>query len=157
MLRLAGMLYILIFLPSCAGTSHQREQSPTPTYAEVMTFESFSSVPLGSRKADLVNKFGAFKTEINRPEFPDTSFWILRDPRTGFQKGALTFENRSETLTAKLWLISDEDPEKTIDVAKSRFKTARFSLIDLPSENPHLLYGTRLLADEKAGISMEVN
>ncbi|MBI2606393.1 MAG: hypothetical protein HYW49_09965 [Deltaproteobacteria bacterium] len=122
-----------------------------------MTFDRFASIPLGVNKNVLEENYGSFKTEMTNPNVPGETYWILRDPRTGYQKAALTFDDRTQSLVTKLWVVGAEEAEQEPETARKRFKTAHFILIDLPSDNPHLLYGEKLLVDEKNGITIEID
>lgn len=152
MFRGTTVLLLGISLASCAGPTAK----PVPSYEEIVNFDQFAAIPLGKAKGALAASFGPFKTEISNPTTSEETYWIVRNPRTGYQKAALTFDERTQSLVAKVWIVNTGEPEQVPEFARARFGLARFVLKDLPSDNPHVLYGEKLLIDEKEGISIEI-
>ncbi|MBI2606396.1 MAG: hypothetical protein HYW49_09980 [Deltaproteobacteria bacterium] len=157
MFRNAAFLLLVISITACAGRSAKSVISPEGAFDEIMKFDRFAAIQLGATKSALVASFDSFKTEMSNPTTSEETYWILRDPRTGYQKAALTFDEHTQSLVGKIWIVREGEPERAQNVARARFTQATFVTRDLPSRNPHLLYGDRILTDEKSGITMEIS
>lgn len=157
MFRNAILLLLAMPLASCAGRVAGPAVSSQKSFVEVVNFAQIAAIPLGTAKSALSASIGAFRTEVSNPTTSEETYWILRDPGTGYQKAALTFNERTQSLVGKIWIVSEGEPERAQNIARAHFMHGKFVMRDLPSRNPHLLYGERILTDEKTGISMEIS
>ena len=117
------------------------------------TFSSIAALRVKeTSQADASKIFGEPTKKIQSVHLPETA-WIYNDSKTGHQRLSLVFD-KSGKLFSILWLVTENDPEINIEVAKEKFPAANFLAKDAVWINPHAAPDERFYTDTDKGINI---
>ncbi|MBI2605132.1 MAG: hypothetical protein HYW49_03520 [Deltaproteobacteria bacterium] len=141
---------------ACSHPNPQNTDSGRP-----LRFETIEQFAIGrTSQEDAIRGIGqpdrTFSLEIeNKVVWIYLVEWNFTGGKAEVPRATLTFDAKSGTLQSKSWDVYEGEREKTLDGARSRFKSALFKRIDAEQTNPHAVPDEIYFVDEKQGISIE--
>ncbi len=136
------LLAFLFFLPGCS--------SKLVSKAEYISYEKAFALSIGKSSAeDIVRQFGEPSHKSQKSNY---EVYNYNDPHTGNQRFSATFVGSEKKLSSFFWIPQEQESEFSLEGAKSRLNSFKFTENAEPQDNPHAIDYTKSLRDEKSGV-----
>lgn len=130
--------------------------APSPSKNKTVAFEEVEKLSLGTdTKSTVRSKLGAPDKVFNRPQITTEAWQYMEAPFQNWPRATLEFDPDRDILISVYWQVRDDEPLRSLNLARKHFPNAKFKKAYRPPDAPDIVRGEPFYQDEKMGIAID--